>query len=171
MTQPCDCPSTPLPVPGNQQTGLRINYVLNYDGPQTDVYRALVHAIPEGDLECGRPVSHEDGSLEFLTSQPADIYGWTRDGANPRRFHPAWPECIHRAFGVLIQDKQLVVAGRCNRLGCEQFGRPVTLDICRECPVRQMATVYKTKNVHDLIAAMIERGKAANEKLIVANTK
>ena len=171
MTQPCDCPSTPLPVPGDTQSGLQINYVLNYDGPQTDVYRTLAHAVPEGDLECGRPVCHPDGALEFPTGTPADIYGYTRDGTNPRLFRPAWPECIHRAFGVLIRDKQLVIAGRCNRLGCEQFGCPVTLDLCQGCPVRQAATVYKPKSIRTLIAEMETRGKAGAAARIAAGKK
>jgi hypothetical protein len=64
-----------------------------------------------------------------------------------------------------------VIAGRCNRLGCAQFGCPVTLDLCQGCPVRQAATVYKPKSIRTLIAEMETRGKAGTAARIAAGKK
>jgi len=174
MSEPCqDCPPIRLPIPDGPPLSRQINYLLNQDGPQSLFYRMVEHAIPAGDLECGRPICHEDGSLEFPIGTPADLYGYGRDSENPRRFHPAWPECIHRTLGVFIQEKQLVVAGQCNNPAFKGYGRPVTLDLCRDCPVRQMVTVVKPRpsTVSEMVAAMVARGKAATEARINANEK
>jgi hypothetical protein len=171
MTEPCkDCPPTPLPVPGTKQAGHRINVLLNHEGPQVDIYRTLVYAIPEGELESGRPIGHDDGSLEFPQDHPQDLYGYTRDSENPRRFHPAWPECVHRILGVFIHDKQLKVAGHCHNPKAELCRHPVTMDQCQACSARQPVTTYKPRpsTVSEMVAAMIAKGRPVTEARIQA---
>jgi hypothetical protein len=157
-------------MPGTKQSGHQLNVLLNYDGPQIDIYRSVAYAIPEGELECGRPIGHDDGSLEFPTGTPPNLYGYTRDKENPRRFHPAWPECIHRILGVFIHDKQLKIAGKCHNPKAKLCGHPVTLDQCSACPDRQPVTVYKPRpsTIPEMVAAMIVRGKPVTEARIQA---
>jgi hypothetical protein len=160
-------------MPGSKQVGRPVNVLLNHDGPQIEIYRSVAYAIPEGELECGRPIGHDDGSLEFPLGTPPDLYGYIRDSENSRRFHPAWPECIHRIYGVFIHDRQLKVAGQCHNPAAEQFGRPVTTDLCQGCPVRQPAKVFKPRpsTVQEMVAAMVEQGKPSVEARIKAKTK
>ena len=123
----------------------QVNLLLNHGGNQAWFYKTVADVIPTGAvLRYGRPVGHEDGSLEFPAlegvgepvGEPEEIYGYERDGENRRLFRPIWPDCIERALGVFVRDELLVVAGRCNCHRAEHFNKPVTMDQCRECPAR-----------------------------------
>ena len=124
-----------------------VAYILN-DGMSQARFWKLVASHINGELRYGQPVGNADGSLEFPAEkdgvplpEPDEIYGYERDAVNRRLFRPAWNSCIERVLGVFIRDEQLVVAGRCNHFKSDQFMKPTTLDICRDCPIRRPAQV------------------------------
>jgi len=117
----------------------QVHYVL-HEGDERVFHIMLGRAIPDVELKYGRPVCHEDGSFEFPVidgAEPEDFYGYERDGQNRRLFHPLWPDCTERAMGVLVHEKMIAVAGRCNHYLAEHFTRPVTVDQCEKCPARR----------------------------------
>jgi hypothetical protein len=145
MNQPCDkCPEgegVVIPTPATPAIGpFATNYVIYTGGPFTHLYRMVEAAIPpDADLKHGRPTFHEDGSLEYPPGEAGveDIHGYQRDAKNPRRFHPVWPECLHRPLCVSVCERLLVIAGKCHHPGTGRLGRTVTIDVCQECPLRR----------------------------------
>jgi len=145
MSQPCDkCPESagivipPTGKPASQPSVA--NYVVYTGGPFVLLYRMVELAIPpDADLKHGRPAFHDDGSLEYPPgeTEPEDIEGYQRDAETPRRFHPVWPECLHRPLCVSVRDQLLIIAARCQQPATGRMNRIVTMNECQVCTERR----------------------------------
>lgn len=126
---PCDCPEDqPRPtLPGG------CNYLVYSGGPWSSFYHLVEQIIPNVELVHGRPTVHPDGSLEFPGPPPA-LAGFRQEGS---RLYPIWPPCTLRMLQVQVLDGVLNIAGICGSLEAKHFGREITLDQCRNCPIRQ----------------------------------
>jgi hypothetical protein len=126
---PCDCPEDqPRPAPSGGR-----NYLVYSGGPLSSFYRLVEQAIPDVEMIHGRPTVHPDGSLEFAGPPPA-LPGYRQQGP---RLYPAWPPCALRMLRVQVVDGVLSITGICGSPAAEQPSREVTLNQCRNCPVRQ----------------------------------
>ena len=111
----------------------RCAYLVHSGGPASNLYSLVEHAIPDVEMDHGRPKVHPDGSLEFPGPPPA-IPGYRLEGS---RLYPAWPLCTLRMLRVQVVGGVLDIAGICGNPAAEHFSREAALDQCRTCPVRQ----------------------------------
>ena len=132
---PCnDCPD---PIPTDET-------VLIYTTPSTErvFYRMVRMALPEKAGECGMPVVHDDGSIEYPQGEPPDILGYTRVG---RLFRPAWASCRWRALHVTHPNGCIAVRGCCGFPRSDRYLKTVQPNECADCPVRQaMRSICET---------------------------
>jgi hypothetical protein len=124
----CKCPDDTLLPNGG------CNYLIYSGGPIENLYRLVAQAIPgNAEITHGRPVVHDDGSLEF-PGEPPVISGYLLNGS---RLYTVWPPCAMRMLAVQILNKQLTVEGICGSPPAGHFSLKVTTDQCRDCLVRQ----------------------------------
>lgn len=77
-----------------------------------------------------------DGSITFPEGiDMMDIEGYEVDPEDERRLLSIMPPCMFRITGVMLQkDSTFKPHHVCNGK-CEHKGKPVTLEICKGCPL------------------------------------
>lgn len=138
---PCDkCPegqpATALP----QLSSASDSYIFYNGGPFDSIYTLIAQAIPgNANLKHGRPTVYTSGALEYPPGDSVveDIPGYQRDAANPRRFRPVWPPCIHRMLRIRLQGGLLEIHGMCCNATTGNAGRVVSLEQCQKCPLHR----------------------------------
>jgi hypothetical protein len=105
----------------------------------TRLLRAAIAMTTDGD--CGTPIVHDDGSIEYPKGAPPDIAGYMRDTSSLRVFHPAFAPCRQRILQVTRPQGHVALTSRCNHPKAEQFAREVTPDSCATCPTRRLASI------------------------------
>jgi hypothetical protein len=126
----CECPDD-VPLPQGS-----CNYLIHSGGSIERLYRLVGHIIPnDAELTHGRPIVHDDGSLEF-PGDPPELTGYRREGSH---LYPAWPPCTLRMLQVQVAYAVLHIAGICGNPRMDDFGFEVSLDQCRKCPFLQNA--------------------------------
>jgi hypothetical protein len=141
----CDtCPEgqgtlIPMPTTAGPSVAPPVAYIVYTGGPYSYLYRMVEAAIPpDADLKHGRPKFADDGSFEYPPgdAEVEDLQGYRRNAENPRRFHPAWPDCLCRQLSVSVSNRMLVIAGKCFQPTAGRLNRTTTLDECQKCPYR-----------------------------------
>jgi hypothetical protein len=124
----CECPDD-IPRPRGSCI-----YFIYSGGPFQRLNQLVAEAVSEHvEQSYGRPVIHDDGSLEF-PGEPPVISGYRRNGS---RLYPVWPPCAMQILAVQIVNKQLTVEVICGSPRAGHFSLKVTTDRCRDCLVRQ----------------------------------
>lgn len=103
-------------------------------------------ALQVNGREFGEPKIMEDGSLVYPKlgwEPPRAPEGYTRKSDDPKSadawvFLPQWPPCVDREMAnTVLPCGCIKVNPICASLACERHGRRVTVEMCRECPVRR----------------------------------
>jgi hypothetical protein len=124
----CECPDD-IPRPRGSCI-----YFIYSGGPFQRLNQLVAEAVSEHmEQSYGRPVVHDDGSLEFPGESPK-LSGYRRDGSC---LYPAWPPCTLRILKVQVVEGVLTIMGICGRPNVEHFSLEVCLDQCQECSARQ----------------------------------
>lgn len=82
----------------------------------------------------------EDGSITFPEgSELFEIQGYEVDEDDERRLISNMPICTYRMTGIMLQKDGKFRPHHICTGNCEHKSKPVTHDICLECPIRSGA--------------------------------
>lgn len=100
-------------------------------GTEAAFYQMMRATLPESG-SCGKPIIHDDGSVEYPYGEPADIEGYERVDT---LFKPMWPSCRWRALHVSHPDTIQIRATCLCPLGNSHL-QDVHVPACMGCTLR-----------------------------------
>lgn len=109
-------------------------------GTEQAFYRMVRRATPIEEGPCGRPVVHDDGSIEYPKGDPPDIKGYRRDGLV---FRPCLPSCKWRALSVTRPDNCFAVEPECQNPLAKQHLQETVAEHCQHCEFRSPLPTLK----------------------------